>query len=416
MTSDGPSDLTRPMDAIDEHIRRAIEGARGRLIGLSHEIHAHPELAFEEHRAAGALAEAARRAGFEVQVGVGGLDTAVTATVGTGALTVGLCAEYDALPGIGHACGHNIIAASALGAAIGLASVAGRLDVRVKLIGTPAEEHGHGKIHLINAGVFDDVSMAMMVHPSRNDVHPEAFRTQAVRRFSATYTGRASHAAAAPHEGVNAADAAVIAQVAIGLLRQQVGDGNRIAAFVRDGGSVTNIIPAHAVVECEVRAFTGAGCDDLVKRITACFEAGAHATGAKLRIAQSEPECAPLRQDPRLGELYAAAVRRTGRTATRADQGTRGSTDMGNVSQLVPSIHPMIAIRGSDSRPHSPDFAADAVSRQGDEAVVDGALALAWTASAAARTDELREQLLREQVTRERTGKGAPRPGSSVIA
>lgn len=417
--TDGPHDVRRPMDAIDDHIRRAVEGARERLIELSHEIHAHPELAFEEHRAARALADAAGRAGFEVQVGVGGLDTAVTATAGTGALTVGLCAEYDALPGIGHACGHNIIAASALGAAIGLASVVDRLGVRVKLIGTPAEEHGHGKIHLIDAGVFDDVSMAMMVHPSRNDVHPEAFRTQAVRRFSATYTGRASHAAAAPHEGVNAADAAVVAQVAIGLLRQQVADGNRIAAFVRDGGSVTNIIPDHVVVECEVRAFTVAGCADLAKRVTACFEAGAHATGAALRIARSEPECAPLRQDPRLGELYAAAVARTGRTATRADQGTRGSTDMGNVSQLVPSIHPMIAIRGSGSRPHSPDFAADAVSREGDDAVVDGALALAWTASAAARTDELRDQLLREHVTRRRIdpdGGRASRAGSSAVA
>ena len=410
MKTDRPHSVPRPQDAIDEQIQRAIDGVRGSLIGLSHEIHAHPELAFEERRAAGALAGAAGRAGFAVQVGVAGLDTAVTATFGTGALTVGLCAEYDALPGIGHACGHNIIAASALGAAIGLASVADELNVRVKLVGTPAEEHGHGKIHLIEAGVFDDVSMAMMVHPSRNDVHPEAFKTQAVQRFTVTYAGRASHAAAAPQEGVNAADAAVIAQVAIGLLRQQVSDGARIGVFVREGGAVTNVIPDRAVLECEVRAFTMADCDNLVNRITACFEAGAHATGSTLRLAQSEPDCAPLRQDPRLGELYAAAIGRTGRTASRADQGTRGSTDMGNVSQLVPSIHPMIAIRGSSSRPHSPEFAADAAGRQADEALIDGALALAWTASAAARTATIREQLLGEHAAR---GKAAPRGGAA---
>lgn len=406
MNTDQPGSSPGPLDAIDEQIHRAIEDVRGRLIELSHEIHAHPEPAFQELRAAGALAEAAGQAGFEVHVGVGDLDTALTATFGTGTLTVGLCAEYDALPGIGHACGHNMIAASALGAAIGLASVAEELDVRVMLIGTPAEEHGHGKIRLLQAGIFDEVSLAMMVHPSRNDVHPAAFRTQAVKRFTADYTGRASHAAAAPHEGVNAADAAVVAQVAIGLLRQQVSDGNRIGVFVREGGAVTNIIPERAVVECEVRAFTMADCADLAERITACFEAGAHATGATLRLAPSEPDCAPLRQDPRLGELYAAAIARTGRTASRADQGTRGSTDMGNVSQLVPSIHPMIAIRGSDSRSHSPEFAADAVSRQADEAVIDGALALAWTASAAARPGLIRAQLLREHAARRQRGPG----------
>ena len=411
MTTDSPCTAPPLLDALDEQIRRAVAGARDQLVGLSHEIHAHPELAFEEHRAAAALADAAGQAGFEVETGVAGLDTAVIATYGTGELAVALCAEYDALPGIGHACGHNVIAAAALGAAIGLAAVADQLDLRVKLVGTPAEEHGHGKIHLVEAGVFDDVTIAMMIHPSRNDVHPDAFRTQAVQRFRAIYAGRASHAAAAPHEGVNAADAAVVAQVAVGLLRQQVSDGSRIAAFVREGGVATNVIPDRAVVECEARAFTMADCDELVGRVKACFEAGAHATGAALSLEQTEPDCAPLRQDARLAELYAAAISRTGRTASSADQGTRGSTDMGNVSQLVPSIHPMIAIRGSKSRPHSPEFAADAASRQADEAVVDGALGLAWTASAAARAGTLREQLLREQV--ERHLDGPRRPASS---
>ncbi|WP_064745607.1 amidohydrolase [Pseudonocardia acaciae] len=397
---DGAHPKASRWDAVDDEIRDVITGARPQLVRLSHYIHEHPELAFAEHRAVSAVAEAAERADFDVRVGIAGLPTALTATFGDGDMTVGLCAEYDALPAIGHACGHNMIAASAVGAALGLRAVADRLGVRVKLIGTPAEEHGHGKIRLVEGGVFDDVTVAMMVHPSRNDVHPDAFRTQAVHRFAATYAGRAAHAAAAPQAGVNAADAAVIAQVAIGLLRQQVADASRIGLFVREAGRVTNVIPDRAVVECEVRAFTTDECERLTERITACFRAGALATGATLTLERTEPDCAPLKQDARLGALYARAVARTGRTASTDDQGTRGSTDMGNVSQLVPSIHPMIGIRGSRGASHSPEFARDAISPAADDAVVDGALALAWTASAAAGDARLRRELLAEQARR----------------
>lgn len=385
--------------ALDHVIRDRIQAERDRLVGVSHAIHAHPELAFEEHFAAGQLMTVAGAEGFDVQP-VSGWPTAFTASFGSGDFVVGFCAEYDALPTIGHACGHNVIAAASLGAALGLAAVADELAVRVVLVGTPAEEHGHGKIRLIEAGVFDDITVAMMVHPSRNDVHPRAFLTQAVSRFAGTFSGRSAHAAAAPAEAINAADAAVLTQVAVGLLRQQVSDGSRIGLFVREAGRVTNVIPDLAVLECEVRAFSTEDCAALVRRVHACFQGAATATGCELELRSTEPDCAPLKQDDRLGDLYAAAAARLGRTVTAASQGTRGSTDMGNVSQLLASIHPMVAIRGSKSPSHSPGFAAAAASPEADAAVLDGALALAWTASAVARTEHLRAELLAEQAAR----------------
>ncbi|GAA4474077.1 M20 family metallopeptidase [Rhodococcus olei] len=363
---------------VKNRVREQVDAARDRLLALSHTIHAHPEPAFEETRAAWWVIEVLTAGGFVVEPGVGGLDTAFSAVCGSGDLTVGICAEYDALPEIGHACGHNVIAAAAVGAALGLAAVADELGIRVKVIGTPAEEHGGGKILLLERGVFDDVTVAMMVHPAPFDVHPADSASQAVTRFAVTYTGRPAHAAAAPHLGVNAADAAVIAQVAIGLLRQQVTGDCRIGLFVRKGGEVTNIIPDETVVDCEVRAFDGEELDTLYRRVVACFEAGAHASGATLEIHETEPTYAALKQDSTLAEYYAENITGLGRDLGERGRLSGGSTDMGNVSQVLPSIHPMIGLR-TENTPHTRGFAEDAASPAADDAVVDGALAMAFT-------------------------------------
>ncbi|MEV0081443.1 amidohydrolase [Saccharopolyspora sp. NPDC050642] len=381
-------------------VRAEQEAWRERLLRLSHDLHAEPELSFAEHRSVTKVTDVLREAGFTVEPGPADVPTAFTAEYGAGEFTVGICAEYDALPDIGHACGHNIIASAAIGAAIGLAAVADELGVRVKVVGTPAEEHGGGKVLLLERGVFDDVTVAMMVHPAQYDTHPGHFSSQAVSRFAVTYGGRASHAAAAPHLGVNAADAAVVAQVAIGLLRQQITAECRIGLFVREGGAVTNIIPERSVVDCEVRAFDFDEMAALKQRVLACFEAGALATGTTMAVEPTEPDYAELVQEPEMSELFAAHIESLGREL-RDTRGTRGgSTDMGNVSKVLPSIHPSIAIIGCEHPPHTHGFAAAAATAAADDAVFDGAVAMALTAVDVAIDPVLRQKFLAEQATR----------------
>jgi amidohydrolase len=386
----------------------AIRAASEQLVALSHEVHGYAELAFEEHEAAAAVSGVLADAGFSVESGVAGLPTAFVASYGSGDLVVGICAEYDALPEIGHACGHNIIASSAVGAALGLAEVAGVLGLTVKVLGTPAEEHGGGKVLMLEAGCFDDLTVSLMVHPAPTDVAPASATSQGVARFAATFTGTPSHAAAAPHLGVNAADAAVVSQVAIGLLRQQLPVTAQVAAFVSEGGKVTNIIPERVVVDFEVREFDVDAQARLVERVRACFEAGALATGCGLTIEATEPEYAPLLQDARLGAPFAAALTDLGREVHTESKLAGGSTDMGNVSQYLPSIHPMVAVIGSEHSPHTHGFAADAISPAADTTVVDAALAMARTIVAVAEDTAVRAELLAEQAARS----PYPRPAS----
>lgn len=382
---------------VKDRVRQRVQRARGELTALSHAIHSRPETAFNETDAARRVTALLAGYGFTVEHGAGGLDTAFTAVYGTGDLTIGLCAEYDALPEIGHACGHNIIAAAAAGAALGLTEAADELGIRITVIGTPAEESGGGKIRLLERGVFDDVSAAMMVHPEGADVHPADVRTPAVARLTVTYTGRPAHAAATPHLGVNAADAAVVAQVAVGLLRQQLTGDCRIGLYVRDGGTATNIIPESSVLECEVRAHTTDTLADLRRRVTACFEAGAHATGADVDIADAGPDYAALEQDPALVDRFARNLAALGREPGQRGVRTVGSTDMGNVTRALPGIHPMIGIRGAQHRPHTRGFADEARSPAADEALLDGAVALALTGVDMALDPPTRERLITAQ-------------------
>lgn len=356
-----------------------------RLIDLSHSLHAEPEVAFTEHASAGKLADLMRAAGFDVEERVCDLPTALTATYGEGDLTIGLCAEYDALPGIGHGCGHNIVCGASAGAAIALRAAAERHGFRVKLLGTPAEETGGGKQLMLERGAFDDVTVAMMAHPGPSaDTAGARDSTQACSRFEVIFEGRPAHAAAAPWDGVNTADAAVIAQVAIGLLRQQTPPVQRIAGFVRSGGEKTNIIPERSVLEYEVRAPDADQLTVLRRRVYACFEAGALATGATVDFRRTGPDYRELRNDRWLIETYARQLPAFGRTATPLPSITTASTDMGNISQVVPSIHPMIGLRGVTAMPHTHEFAAHAAEPAGDEALLHAAKLLARTAVALA--------------------------------
>lgn len=363
------------------HAAATVNADAGRLIRLSEELHAHPETAWEEHRSAQQVGAALDEAGFAVTRGYLGLETAFLATYGSGPFRVGLCAEYDALPGLGHACGHNLIAAIAVGAARALAPLADAAGLTIEVYGTPAEEGGGGKIELLERGAFAGLDLAMMAHPAPVDVaEAEPF---AVSHSHVEYRGKAAHAAAYPEQGVNAADAFTVAQVAIGLLRQQLPASVRVHGVMTNGGEAPNAIPAHTEGRWYVRAGSLAELGATEERVRRCFEAGALATGAALTVT---PESKPYAEF-RTFEPALAAYRRNAEQLGRVfDEGSparrmnRASTDMGNVSQVVPAIHPYIGIGSLPALNHQPEFAAACVGGSAERALLDAATALAWTA------------------------------------
>jgi amidohydrolase len=378
-----------------ETARQAIEDAAPELIELSHYVHAHPEMGYEEFLSAEAVAAAAEKFGFRVERGIADLPTAFRATKGSGELNIVFCAEYDALPDVGHACGHNIIAASSLGAALGLAAVADEVGVTVTLLGTPSEEGGGGKIDLINAGYFRGVHAAMMVHPWPNE-RLEA-TCLAVDHFDVIYEGKEAHASAAPWEGVNALDALTIAQVAVGLLRQQLRPGDQVHSIVVDGGAAANIIPRRAVGRYMARSVTATRLAQLRDRLAGCFEAGARASGATLSVNELGSAFTHMESDAALLAHYRRAAESVGRSFSLDDEGAplpTISTDMANVSLVVPSIHPLLAIPTHGAVNHQPEFSAACVTPEADQAVLDGAIALAYTAIGVATDAALRERLL----------------------
>ncbi len=403
---------------VKDTIAGTVMGARERLTELSHRLHAHPEVAWSEERAAAWVSAELADAGFDVEAGACGLPTAFIARTGTGPLHVGICAEYAALPGLGHACGHNIIAAAAVGAGLALAAAADDLGLTVTVFGTPAEEGGGGKVYMLERGAFRGVHAAMMVHPGPVDV-AEA-RPFAASHMLVRYRGQATHAAAYPERGVNAADAFTIAQVAIGLLRQQLPPSTRVHGIITHGGDAPNIIPDRTEGRWYARAETLHELAALEPRVRRCFEAGALATGCELEIEVEAPPYAEFRNDPDLLPLYRANAERLGRRfappegaapgagdpgaggsgagtagdAAAAGRMNRASTDMGNVSLIVPSIHPYIGIGSLPAVNHQKEFAAHCVSPAADQALVDGAIGLAWTAADAALDETVRGRLL----------------------
>ena len=377
--------------------RELLEEAHPQLVGLSHWIHANPEVGYEEVLASGWVAEWLTTGGFEVETGVAGMPTAVVGRTGPGPLHVAICVEYDALPEVGHACGHNVIAAASVGAGLALASVAEELGLRVTVLGTPAEETGGGKLRLIEAGAFDGVHAAMMVHPWPTDVATPSII--AVNQLEVTYTGREAHAAGFPQRGRNAADALVIAQTAIGLLRQQLLPTDRVHGIVTRGGDAPNIIPAHTSALFMVRAHDRTRLDELTQLVSRCFEAGALATGTEVSIVPGAAYSNMI-HDPDLAALYRHNAESLGRVFDDSD-GSPVSTDMGDVSHLVPSIHPMIGIDCAGAVNHQRAFADACATPSADQAILDAAVAMTWTIIDAAQDEVLRGRLLSEELARE---------------
>ncbi len=354
-----------------------IDARRGELSELSLKIHANPELGFHEVKAASWLTRYLTENGFAVEQGICELPTAFRGSYGRGRPAVAVLAEYDALPTLGHACGHNIIAGCAIGAAVASKLAIDQFGGSILVIGTPAEEIGAGKAIMAERGAFDDIDMAMMVHPGGHD----AVTTQALacQSLEVEFFGRAAHAAARPESGINALEAILQSFAAINSLRQHIKAKARIHGIITDGGEAANIVPAHSAGLFLVRAEDEAYLEQLKQRVLNCFTGAATATGARLEYKWGDTHYAPLRNNLTLARLFMRNMRSIRHRVKLFDPTQSfGSTDMGNVSQIVPGIHPTVSIASLNSV-HSPEFATAAASESGMQALIDAAKALAMT-------------------------------------
>lgn len=350
------------------------------LLHASHEIHAHPELNFEEHFAHDLLVDQLRTSGLETTEHAYGIDTAFEASVGEEGFNVAVLCEYDALPGIGHACGHNVIATAGLGAGLAAAVVAAQAGGTLRIMGTPAEEGGGGKIEMARRGAFEQVGAAMMVHPADADLI--SMDTIALQELHVQYHGKAAHAAAAPWEGRNALDAAVLGYMNVAALRQHIRPTERIHGVFTKGGDKANIVPAETSMEWIVRSATIESLQPLKQRVLTCLESAATACACTVDHAWHGHTYADMIDNGPMVAAYVNNAARIGRTVVDpASVGRRvvGSTDMGNISYLVPSIHPMIKVAGDGVAIHTVEFAEWARSADGDKAVLDGAKSMAMT-------------------------------------
>jgi len=367
------------MSAVKDLIGHAVDRLADDLETLSRRIHDNPELAYEEVKAARWLGDFLAGQGFTVERGVAGVDTAFRATVETGqGPTVAILCEYDALPAIGHACGHNVIATAGAGAGAALAAVRDTLPPgRVQVIGTPAEEGGGGKVRLIQGGVFERVDAAMMIHGfDRWVLHQDLL---GIVRVGFEFSGKAAHASVDPWEGVNALDAVIQTFNSVSMLRQQMRPAARIHGIVTQGGAAPNIIPEVAACTFYVRAPKLDDMWELHKRVIACAEGAAKATGCTLQVIGLEAPYEPLKRNDTLLGLFRANMQSVGAVESPALADRMGSSDIGNVSQVIPAIQPMVQIAPHGTPIHSRDFEAAAVTPLARQGLCQAAKTMAMT-------------------------------------
>lgn len=358
-----------------------IDALAPELISVSHEIHANPELAFHEVKAAALLTRKLEEADLPVTREAFGLETGFATSFGTKGPEVGILSEYDALPDIGHACGHNIIATTGLGATLALATLNGNLPGRVRYLGTPAEEKGGGKEIMAQQGAFDGLDAAMMMHPAGVDL--KTMPCICISEVQATYHGKTAHASAMPHAGRNALDGLVTAYQSIAQLRQHIQHTERIHGIITKGGSAPNIVPDLAEGLFYIRAANAIELAALKTRVIACFEAGALATGCQVELTWAQADYLEMKTSWPIADAFETNAKQLGRKffpLEKLPTSSLGSTDMGNVSHRVPSIHPMLSCAPPHVVIHNPEFAKWAASDMGDTACLDGAKALAMTA------------------------------------
>jgi amidohydrolase len=368
------------MSGVKDLLAGAVDRLGDELESLSRRLHEHPELAYQEVKAAGWLSDFLERQGFKVERGVGGIETAFRGTIETGdGPTIAILCEYDALPAIGHACGHNVIAGAGVGAGAALATVRDRLPKgRVQVVGTPAEEGGGGKIKLIRSGIFKGVDAAMMIHGfDRWIMHQDLL---GIVRCRLEFTGKAAHASADPWEGVNALDAVIQTFNNVSMLRQQIRPEARIHGIVNEGGAAPNIIPEFAAATFYVRAADLDYMWALQKRVIACAEGAAKATGCTLNVAEQRDNAyEPMKRNATLLELFRANARTFGVVESPESRERMGSSDVGNVSQVIPAIQPMVQIAPEGTPIHSRAFAEAAVTPLARAGMLTAAKVMAMT-------------------------------------
>lgn len=386
------------VQTVDEHSKT--------LLGISHDIHAHPETNYEERFASARLCDELESAGYRIERGIADIPTAFRATTGRGSLNVGICAEYDALEGVGHACGHNVIAAAAVGAAIALRDICEDLDLTVTVLGTPAEEGGGGKIFMLQRGAFDGLNAAMMVHPGA--IERDAMATLAVSLLDVTFHGTAAHAAAAPHRGVSASAAVALAQQGIAMLREHMWDSDRVHGIVTHGGDAPNVVPHFTTARWFVRSESVERLSQLEPRVVEVLKGAATMTGCRLTVERQGPDYSDVRTDPAMAQLWRDNAATLGRNSLPAQPGDgKASTDMGNVSYAMPVIHPLLALDSDGANIHEAAFQRHAGEPTADAAVLDGAKLMAMTIADMATDEVLRKRLLERSYSVSAEGKPA---------
>jgi amidohydrolase len=369
------------IDRLEQRVVAEIDARRDELIRIADTIHANPEIGFQEFESAALLSGKLEENGFVVERGVADLETAFVATLAgrDGGPTVVFLAEYDALPGLGHACGHNLIGTAAVGAGLGMKAVLSELAGTIQVIGTPAEEGGGGKAIMVDAGVFDAVDAAMMIHPSSRNLLGRLALT--AYSISIEFFGKPAHAAAKPDEGINALDALILTYNGINALRQHLRDDARIHGTITHGGEAPNIVPKYAAAQFIVRAGDTPYAAEVLEKVRACAEGAALATGARLEFKQVGPRYDARMPNPKLVALFKGNMEALGLEVELATGSERmGSSDIGNVSQVIPAIHPYVAIAAEEVGGHTDEFRKAAASPAGHEGLINGAKALAMTA------------------------------------
>jgi len=377
-----------------EQVVTAAKALAPELLRIVHALYKEPELSLQEKNSSALLTGILRNNGFGIKQGVAGMETAFIGTIGSGTPSIALIAEMDGLPGLGHACGHNIIAAASTGAALILGKLLPAGSATIRIFGTPAEELGIGKIEMIKAGCFEGTDFAMMVHPSSRRQVIKHFLGLAKVRF--TFHGRAAHAAAYPEDGVNALDAVILTFNSVNAMRQQTRQDVRIHGIITDGGVAPNIIPAKGSCYFYVRADDLKELERSKERLISCAKAAALATGCTLEIEDDPRVIAPMKILPSFYRTYSEQLALLGLEESAAPQDkNKGSSDIGNLSQVVPTIHPHVPI-GEGINIHTEGFAAATVTKKGELAAEEGAVALALTAIELIFSPELRAEIGKE--------------------
>ena len=366
------------LDEAKSSICSYIDDISEELIAVSHAIHENPELGYEEHFAHEQLTKVLIGKGLDVHKSAYEIDTAFEATAGKAGPVVALLCEYDALPGIGHACGHNIIAAAGIGAGLAASTLTETFNGQLRILGTPAEEGGGGKVRMLNRGAFESVEAVLMIHPADADL--PNISSLAVQQLKATYTGKAAHAAAAPEKGINALDGAVLGYMGVAALRQHIAPDERLHGIFTNGGQKANIVPERAESTWYARSSTMDRLEVLKIRLVETLNGGAKSAGCEIQIEWvNEPYAEVLDNTPIL-DAYMKNSELIGRVVKAPiGDGVVGSTDLGNVSHVVPSIHPMVKVAPEGTAIHTIDFEKCAKSEEADKGLLDSAKAMAMT-------------------------------------